>query len=241
MVVRRLTLCAVMVFCLAVAGPVWAGTLTFNGTSSTGQGALNFTPGMGDSLTIGAGAGGLGALVTDLISSFPICGGDCTITGGYLTLKSGGETSGSATGLTFGYTFGAGGTLSVIGGIAGLGIANNSTLLTVSFLPNATFSGAITTGVFQGALNLATLSLNATILNALGGIKFTGGSHDDITISLDDVCQMGGKCNGPILASTTAFQFIPEPATLSVMGVGLFAFGAGLRRKMANTANTRGA
>ena len=38
MIVRRLTLCAVMVLCLTLAGSAWAGSLDFNGTNFAGPG-----------------------------------------------------------------------------------------------------------------------------------------------------------------------------------------------------------
>jgi len=241
MVVRRLALLAVVVVCLALSSPVWAGTVTFGGTAPSGQGMLNFTPGLGHTLSIGAGSGGLGALVSDMFISTYVCGGECAVTNGYLTLTTGAETSGFTGGGTFAYAFAKGGTLSIIGGMPFLGIANGTTLLSFSFLPGASFTGSITTGIFAGSADLTTLLLNAQLASNLGKITYTGGSNDEITISLNNVCQSGGKCTGPILSDSTGLEFIPEPATLSVMGVGLFAFGAGLRRKMANTANTMGA
>ncbi len=234
MVARKLVLLAVLVVCLAVVSPAWAGTLTYEGTAPQGQGELNFTPGVGNTLTIGAdGKGNLGALVTDLFFSIPQCaGGDCAVQNGYLTLTTGKETSGSSIGGAFSYNFGAGGALSIVGGISTLGIANGSTLLTLSFLNGATFSGGGTSGVFQGNVNLASIVLNPVIQLAVGGVMFTGGSNDELSISLDNACGMGGKCFGPLLSSTTGLQYVPEPATLSVLGIGLFASGAGLRKKM---------
>ena len=113
MAVRKLVLCAILATCLVIVVPAWAGTLQFTGTDFAGQGALNFNPGLGNDLTIGPGSGGQGALITDLVNNLFICGGDCAITGGYLTLTSGGETSGSAGGGAFTYTFGAGGTIQI--------------------------------------------------------------------------------------------------------------------------------
>src|SRR5271165_5538203 len=79
--VRKLTVCAILALCLALASPVWAGTLQWVGTDFAGQGTLNFNPGLGNDLTIGAGHGGNGALVTNLMNDFGLCGGNCSITG----------------------------------------------------------------------------------------------------------------------------------------------------------------
>src|SRR5271157_2086211 len=128
MAARRLLLFVALVACLAVAGPAWAGALQFHGNSfNDPMGNLRFTPGIGDDLTIGPGGGGQGALVTDFFSN-GFCFGDCQIVGGYMTLATGGETSGSAGGGAFNYTFGAGGLIQVFGKIPLLGI-NSSTLL----------------------------------------------------------------------------------------------------------------
>ena len=109
MAVRRLILSLALVACVALAGPAWAGSLQFHGNSFAmgGQGDLSFTP--GGSLSITAGNGGMGALITDFFSTS--CGGDCPVVGGYMTLTTGGQTSGFASGGAFSYTFGAGGSI----------------------------------------------------------------------------------------------------------------------------------
>jgi PEP-CTERM motif len=231
MAVRRLMLFATLVVCLALAGSAWAGTLTFNGFMPNGQGQLDFTPGLGNSLTIGAGNGGNGALVSDFINTGigpPICGGDCTIVGGYLTLTTGPETSGFSGGGIFSYSFGAGGVVKITGEIPMLGINSPTVLFMASTLPGTTFSGAGSVGSFLGQLNLASIVLAPQ----LGTYHFTGGSNDDLSFGISPSCSTGGVCKGSLVQSTTALQTIPEPATLSVLGVGLFTFGAGLRRRM---------
>lgn len=227
MAVRKLVLCAILATCLAIVVPAWAGTLQFIGTTFSGQGALNFNPGMGNDLTIGAGNGGQGALITDLVNNLFVCGGDCAITGGYMTLTSGGETGGSAGGGAFTYTFGAGGTIQIFGSIPSHGI-NSALIFSAQFLPGGIFTGAGTIGSYVASLNLASIFLNPN----LGTYKYVGGANDDISISINPACGNGGNCNGSIFNSSTVIQTIPEPATLSVLGAGLFAFGAGLRRKM---------
>ena len=69
---------------------------------------------------------------------------------------------------------------------------------------------------------------------AFGSYTFTGGSGDAITISLNTGCAGGGSCIGLVdqaSASLETVTAIAEPATLSVLGTGLFALGTGLRRK----------
>jgi hypothetical protein len=89
----------VLLLCLASASPLWANTVVFDGLSASGQGSLAFTPGIGNTLVIGAGNGAAGAPVTDF---FIIPAGSISsIVGGYLTLTSGPETSGSAGGGIF--------------------------------------------------------------------------------------------------------------------------------------------
>ena len=68
---------------------------------------------------------------------------------------------------------------------------------------------------------------------ALGNYKYSGGNNNDISFNVSPSCSTGGICTGTIVQSDTTLQTIPEPATLSVLGVGLFAFGTGLRRRMA--------
>jgi hypothetical protein len=51
---RRFISSGILAMCLALAVPASAGTLQFTGFTPNGQGALNFTPGIGNTLTIGA-------------------------------------------------------------------------------------------------------------------------------------------------------------------------------------------
>lgn len=230
MAVRKLTFCALLAMCLALVVPAWAGTLQFTGTDFAGQGALSFSPGLNHILMIGPGGGGQGALITNLMNNLGLCGGNCAITGGYLTLMSGPETGGFAGGGSFTYTFGGPGLLQITGTIPGYPI-NSALILSAKFLPGAIFTGSGTIGSYIGSLDLASIMINP----ALGIFHYTGGANDDISISINQACGTGGVCNGLIFNSTTTIQTIPEPATLSVLGAGLFAFGAGLRKKMAKT------
>src|SRR5271157_2609723 len=128
MVARRLTLLAVLALCLALSSPVWAGTLQFTGDNFTGQGLLSFNPGAGAQLTIGAGNGANGALITAFLNTEQVCAGNCAITAGYLTLTTGTEASQTFFPGGVAYTFNSGGSINVIGGIPFLGIARGSPL-----------------------------------------------------------------------------------------------------------------
>jgi hypothetical protein len=231
MAVRRLILIVTLVACLAVAGPAWAGSLQFHGNSFAdgGQGTLSFTPGSGNDLTIGPGNGGNGALITDFFSTggASICGGDCPILGGYMTLTTGGQVSGGAAGGVFNYSYASGGMIKVIGEIPILGI-NTPTVLFMANLMGGTFNGSGSVGSVTVAINLASIVLNS----ALGSYHFTGANDNDISFNITTSCGTGGVCTGSIVQADVTFQTIPEPATLSVLGVGLFTFGAGLRKRV---------
>ena len=116
---------------------------------------MSFTPGLGNDLTISAGNGGNGALITDLFSTggASVCGGDCAIVGGYMTLTTGGETGGSAGGGLFAYNFATGGTIKITGEIPTLGI-NSPTVLFTATLGMGTFNGGGSMGSVTAGIQL---------------------------------------------------------------------------------------
>lgn len=242
MAFRRLFLYTLLVTCLALGIPAWAGALPpgalqFAGNAQTGQGLLNFDPtenGGNGVLTISAGHGGLGGLITDLSSNTAplICGGDCQVTHGYLTLTSGLETSGVVQGAGVLYTFAAGGTVSIFGGIPALGIPNGSALLTGTFLAGDTFTvtpaGLAATGTFLGMIDQTGILLNPLI----GMYTFTSVSNLDTSLDLNSSCAtLGNTCSGSVDPIVQLQTPVAEPGTLSLLfGAGLATFGARLRR-----------
>jgi hypothetical protein len=186
------------------------------GVAAGRQGLLNFDPtenGGNGVLTIGAGNGAFGGLITDLINTVvpPLCGGDCAITGGYLTLTSGLETSGVVQGTGVLYTFGAGGMLRIVGGIPALAVANGTTLLTAPFLAGDTFlvtpAGLTATGTFQGPIDPGMILLNPQ----LGTYTFTSASNIETSMDLNLSCAtLGNACSGWIRLSNCRPSRLPR-------------------------------
>jgi PEP-CTERM motif len=231
-------LCTMLVACLMLGIPAWAGivpagALQFTDNGVGTQGLLSFTPGVGTGvLTIGVGNGGLGGLMTDLLNGVGLCAGDCAIVGGYLTLTSGLETSGVVQGTGVLYTFGALGSLSIYGGLPALGIPLGSLLLTAPFLAGDTFnvvpSGLTATGTFQGPLDYSNILVNP----ALGAYTFTSGSNMETSMDLNLSCAtLNNACSGSVDPTVQVQTPVPEPGTLSLLGAGLFTFGVRLRSR----------
>jgi len=236
MSLRRVLLCVMLTTCMALVGSAWAGTIEFEGAAAGGQGSLSFNPAaVGNTLTITPGGGGSGALITELLETVGLgCGPSapgCHITGGFLTLTSGGyKGGGSCSGGACLYDFNAGGMLDINGTVTTNHGTSTGLLLSATFT-GGSFGVAGTVGTYSGALSVPSIALHGP---AFGSYTFTGGSGDAITISLNTGCAGGGSCIGLVdqaSASLETVTAIAEPATLSVLGTGLFALGTGLRRK----------
>jgi len=231
MAVRRVILLATLA-CLALGAQAWAGSYSFDGAGNIGKGLESFTPGSGNALTISAGNGGNGAMITAFVNSYGLCGGNCSILSGYVDLTTGGETSGSSNGTSFSYTFGGGGSMQIFGKVPSLGINSVTLLFSASFLPGAVFSGSGGSGTVSGPVNTNTIILNA----AFGGpFDYTSGKFSDLSFNVPLTCEAGGSCSGGSIRSSTNPFTIPEPATLSVVGVGLVVLGTRVRRRMDRT------
>jgi hypothetical protein len=224
----KLLLGGALVFCALAAGPAWAGTLDFNGGSLKGHGKLTFTPGIGDQLSIGT-AKTDGALIQSLLNDVGLCGGSCTITKGFLTVLTAGESSQNTVGLTTTYDFNSGGSIDIYGGIAALGIPNGTLLLSAQ-LSGANFivTKGSKTASFQAQLILSTITLD----HRLGTYTFAGGSSNTLAIDLTANCGGNGKCSGLIESANLTLLTTPEPASLSFLGTGLLAVGCFLRKKL---------
>jgi hypothetical protein len=121
--------------------------------------------------------------------------------------------------------------MTIMGAIPTLGINTPTVLFTASFL-GGSFAGSGVTGSFVAGISLASVVLAPQ----LGLYNYEGGDNDDIVFNISGTtCSTGGICSGPVNESDTTFQTIPipEPTTLSVLVVGLFTCGNGLRRRMA--------
>ncbi len=233
MSLRRLLLCASLISFLLGVSPAWAGTLTFSGAAA--QGEMHFDGGASNSLTIGTDySGNLGAAINSVTSQFALCNPSCGVSGpppsgiGYLTLTTGSEISEPSPGLyNFGPSGGAGG-VSIYGAIPALGLPAGTKLFSAQF-SSATFNSFAPMSIFNGSLNPSTIYLNP----ALGTFKFVNGGAEAFSIDLNANCDGPGGCAGLVLSDsvTATANPIPEPATMSVLGAGLFALVMGLRKK----------
>lgn len=214
----KLLLGAVLISCTMLTGPAWAGSITFDGFSPGGQGTLKFKAGTGDRLTVGAGGGGLGALISQLFTFSGACSPNCSVTNGYLILTTGGQTS-SVGGV---YTFGsAGSSIEIFGDLPGMG-NTPEVLLQATFNSETLFGGD-----FHGLLNLSSILLNP----AIGTFTYNSGSSDAITFNLMGSCNASG-CHGLVNNADVVLTTTPEPASLGLLGTGLLAVGCVLRKKL---------
>ena len=84
-------------------------------------------------------------------------------------------------------------------------------------------------GTFAGPLSISSTPRFGPASGPDNGL----GGDDGITISLQGNCSpTSSKCSGLVAPQAVSLQTLPEPATLSVLGVGLLALGTGLKKKV---------
>ncbi len=138
---------------------------------------------------------------------------------GTLTFSTASLSSGN---LQMGGTFAAGGTFSISG---------NGT----NGIPNGViFNGSFTGPVTWTLVTLANGTHNYTLTGSLAGTWYMGGTISGATVQLT-INTGKGFFNGQTSISSGDTNFttvVPEPGTLSLMGVGLFGIAAIVRRKL---------
>jgi len=225
---RALTLSVVA---LALAIPAWAN-VEFSGNSVSGQGLFSFNPGIGHTATIAAGNGGSGALISNVLDD-GICGGNCAITGGYMTLTTGGEVSRTFFPGGVVYTFNPGGAITIRGEIPALGINTLSTLFSATWIGETltvTKAGSSAIGTLSGTINLSTIYLNPH----LGNYEYQGANALETAFALNVGCATGGNCTGKLNTSDVLLS-VPDSSALLNLDVacsfGMVALVA-LRRRI---------
>jgi hypothetical protein len=228
------------VIAIAAALAVWgvvtervakADTIDFSGGKG---GKLQYTAGIGNTVRIG-GAPVSCASNAVTGSCSPQSGAFEMITNGLLRLTSGPETGDSGISTNpFSATFGAGGSLQLIGTITSLGIPKNSTLLSGTFddgsFTVSNYNTLTGTGAFAGHMDIT--SANPTLLAALGiaGIPTVGSDTQQLIYIRMNV--VNGTFTSLVASTVVSATAAPEPMTLALFGVGLLGVAGVVRRRV---------
>jgi hypothetical protein len=158
-----------------------------------------------------------------------------TITGGLLNFTTGNLTGSTPTTWTFGA--GPSGAMTIAGGIAGLGIAAGTNLLSGTIQSATVTSGGGNN--FNVAVSLFSNTVNATLAAFYG---LTGGSapwsgNFNIGFTTSSSATPPGAFstspNGLVQSGDVTTSPVPEPSTMAIAGLGAIGFiGFGLRRRL---------
>jgi hypothetical protein len=213
---------AMVLVALLAPAALFADSIVFSSPGTTsGTGTVSYS------------AGGTFTVTSAVITDVYINGVDYPVVDGILDLTSG-ATSGylGCTGGACLASFDAGGSLDVTGEVPGLGITTVSPLLSSSYLVNGVLSftgGSNDTGWYSADLDPSSVVLNSGILAALLDTTVMSGSNTELLIHIDfTTSTYSGK-----VSESGADIITPEPATMSVLGLGLLSLLglAGFRKR----------
>jgi hypothetical protein len=157
------------------------------------------------------------------------------ITGGLLNFTTGNLTGSTATSWSFGA--GPAGALTITGGIAGLGIAAGSTLLSGTIQSATVTSGGGNN--FEVAISLFSNTVNSTLAAFYGlqGGSFPWSGNFNIGFQTSSAATPPGAFStspsGAVKSGDVITTPVPEPSTMAIAGLGAIGFiGFGLRRRL---------